>query len=439
MSIRKNEITKVTARQVLDSRGRPTVEADVVLASGVLGRACAPSGASTGRHEALELRDHDSSRFEGRGVSKAVGNINAEIAPALLGLDPGNQAHVDSRMLELDGTTNLGRLGANAILATSLAVCRAAAAAHKLPLYRYINRLVGNRPMSMPLPMTNILSGGAHAAGGMDIQDFLVIPVGAASYEEALSMVSAVRNAASRVSGERGLPILLADEGGLSPGLTDPRAALDLMMDSISAAGYRPGLDISIALDIASTEFYADGMYRLARRQRNFTSAQMVDFVVNLAKGYPIVSIEDPLAEDDWDHWRDLTGRLDFIQLLGDDLFVTNAERIVRGSSSRVANAVLIKVNQNGTLTGTLETMRVAWDAGYATIVSARSGETDDSFISDLAVGTGAGQIKIGSTRCSERLSKYNQLLRIDEQQSLPFAGARALSSNPLRREQTTV
>jgi enolase len=415
-------IASITARQILDSRGRPTVEADVVLESGAFGRASAPSGASTGAHEAHELRDGDMAVAEGLGVSRAVENISGDIRSALLQLDARDQRAIDNKMIEADGSSNLGRLGANAILATSLAVCRAAAEGASMPLYRYINGLVEGRRMTLPLPMTNILSGGAHAGRGMDIQDFLVVPVGASDYPEALAWVNKVRQAAMVLCSERGLPVLLADEGGLSPMFRDPHEALDLMVESIVAAGLSPGRDVAIALDIASTEFFRDGLYHLSRQDRQLTSAEMVTFVKSLVDQYPIISVEDPLAEDDWDGWQVITTEIPQCQLLGDDLFVTNPTRIKRGKDTGVANAALIKVNQNGTLSGTLDAMRVAWDAGYATIVSARSGETEDNFIADLAVGTGAGQIKIGSTRNSERLSKYNQLLRICQQDKLPFA-----------------
>jgi enolase len=426
-----HDIVRIDARQILDSRGRPTVEADVILANGTLGRACAPSGASTGRHEAHELRDCDPAQFGGLGVGKALRNISARISPALTGMNVQGQAEIDQRMREIDGTPNLSDLGANAVLAVSMAACRAAAAATAVPLHHYLNGLLDGRSMSMPMPMTNILSGGAHAGRGMDLQDFLVVPSGATTYGEALAIVNDIRAEAARQSTLRGLPILLADEGGLSPGLEDPRAALDLLLESIVAAGFVPGRDVGIALDIASTEFFVDEQYRLARQGRTLSGREMVDFIVELVADYPIVSIEDPLAEDDWHHWQIITRQLPHCQLLGDDLFATNAARIEHGAEQGVANAALIKLNQNGTVSGTLNAMQTAWDAGYATIVSARSGETDDSFIADLAVGSGAGQIKIGSTRSSERLSKYNQLLRIDEQDHLPFAGRAALANLP--------
>jgi enolase len=432
VTLKTNKIEQVLARQVFDSRGRPTVEVDVVLNNGIIGRGCAPSGASTGRHEAVELRDHDPSVFSGLGVSKAVGNVHAEIGPALYGMAVTEQQEIDARLVALDGTVNLSRLGANATLATSIALCRAAATDSGLALHSYINRLVPERSMSMPVPMTNILSGGAHANRGMDIQDFLAIPVSAKSYKEALIMVIEVRSAASRLAERRNLPALLADEGGLSPGFPDPTSALDFMIESFKEAGYTPGKDLVIAIDIAASEFYVDGSYRLARQGKTLSGSEMVAFVRDLADTYPIVSIEDPLDQDDWDHWRTLMTQLPACQILGDDLFVTSAERIGMGIAQSAANSAIIKINQNGTLSGTIAAMRVAWSGGFSTVVSARSGETEDSFIADLAVATGAGQIKIGSTRNSDRLSKYNQLLRIEEVGNLPYAGIKVLAGTEI-------
>jgi len=428
MSPTSNKIARVVARQIFDSRGRPTVEVDVVLENGVMARGCAPSGASTGRHEAIELRDNNPNEYAGLGVSKAVANVQSEIEPALKGMAVDQQQAIDARLVSLDGTANLSRLGANATLATSIAVCRAAAIGSSLALHDYIHRMVPERTMTMPMPMTNILSGGAHANRGMDIQDFLAIPVSAKSYTEALTMVNDVRLAASQLSEERKLPVLLADEGGLSPGFTDPTSALDLMVDSFKAAGYVPGKDLVIALDIAASEFYVDGCYKMARQGKTLTGSEMVSFVVGLAEAYPIVSIEDPLEQDDWPQWQYLMKKLPNCQILGDDLFVTNSKRIGMGITQNAANSALIKINQNGTLSGTIEAMRAAWAGGFSTVVSARSGETEDSFIADLAVATGAGQIKIGSTRNSDRLSKYNQLLRIEESGGLPYEGAKALA-----------
>jgi len=428
-----SHITRSFARQVLDSRGRPTVEVDVELAGGSTGRACAPSGASTGRHEAWELRDGDASRFAGLGVSRAVGHVVTEIAGALSGLDAASQAVVDRRMIELDGTANLGRLGANAVLATSLAVCRAAAGAAGLPLHRYIAALAGSPAMTMPMPMVNILSGGAHAGRSMDLQDFLVVPVAAATYSEALEMVGRVRSAAGELLAAEGRTTLLADEGGLSPGYDRAETALELMVAAILRAGLRPGPDVAIAIDVAASELFTAGRYDLKGERRQFDGEAMVGFVAELVRRFPVISVEDPLDQDDWDHWRLATLALPHAQMLGDDLFATNRTRIAAGIDRGVANAVLIKVNQNGTLTGTLEAIAAARAGGYSTVVSARSGETEDPFIADLAVGTGAGQIKIGSVRSSERLAKYNQLLRIEEDATLVFAGTSGIAGQSKR------
>ena len=428
-----SRIARVSARQILDSRGRPTVEVEVDLAGGVSGRACAPSGASTGRHEAWELRDGDASRFEGRGVSRAVGNVGTEIARVLSGLDAASQAEVDRRMVELDGTPNLARLGANAVLATSLAVCRAAAAAAGLPLYRYVGILAGSTRMTMPMPMVNILSGGAHAGRSMDLQDFLAVPVSARSYSEALEMVGRIRSAAAELLAADGRTTLLADEGGLSPGFDRAEAALDLMLAAISRAGLRPGSDVGIALDVAASELCSAGRYDLRGERRQLGGEAMVDFIVDLVRRFPIISVEDALDQDDWDGWRQATLAMGHMQLLGDDLFATNRARLAAGMERGVANAVLIKVNQNGTLSGTLAVIAAARSGGYATVVSARSGETEDTFIADLAVGVGAGQIKIGSVRSSERLAKYNQLLRIEEDPALEFAGRSAIAGQTRR------
>jgi enolase len=433
MSRPSSAVAGVHARQIFDSRGRPTIEVDVSLADGRSGRACAPSGASTGRHEAVELRDGDKSQFDGLGVSKAVANVNTEIAAAVVGLDSLGQAEIDAKLVALDGTGNFSRLGGNATLATSLAVCRAAATYVGKPLHRYINSLVPHREMSMPMPMTNILSGGAHANRGMDIQDFLAIPVGAGNYTEALTMVGRARTVASQLAAARGITTLLADEGGLSPGFSDAREALDLMIETFKVAGYEPGAKMVIALDVAASELYqGNGSYRLGRQDRVLSGREMAEYVAALVRDYPIASVEDGLDQDDWAHWRRLSDLIPNCQVVGDDLFVTDEGRISRGAAEGAANAALIKVNQNGTLSGTFKAMEAAWSAGFATVVSARSGETDDSFIADLAVGTGAGQIKIGSTRNSERMSKYNQLLRIEGSESLPFAGRQVLAGAPV-------
>jgi enolase len=426
-----SQITSVRARQILDSRGRPTVEADVYLADGSFGRACAPSGASRGRYEAWELRDHESDRHGGLGVQRAIANIKGEVAAALLGKDGREQAHLDQLMIQLDGTPSLQRLGANAILAVSMAAARAAGAHHNVPLYRYLASLAGTK-MSMPMPMTNILSGGAHARHGMDLQDFLVIPVAAQSYSEALEMISKVRTAATLLMQEEHLTTLLADEGGLSPGFERAEQALTLMVRSFEAAGLQPASDVAIALDVAASELYADGHYVLEREKKCFDGHGMMSFLADLARRFPIISIEDPLEQDDWQNWCEFTRELPEIQIVGDDLFVTNVERIKLGVGRKAANAALIKVNQNGTLTGTLSALAAAKAANYATVVSARSGETEDSFIADLAVGTGAGQIKIGSVRSSERLAKYNQLVRIEEDAAVPFAGISGIRARQL-------
>jgi enolase len=418
------------ARQILDSRGRPTVEVDVRLADGSLGRASVPSGASTGTHEAHELRDGGPS-YEGRGVRHAVANVHGEIAAAMQGRDACDQRGVDAQLVELDGTVRLERLGANAVLGTSLAVCRAAAASRGQPLFSYIAGLAGTQKIAMPMPMVNILSGGLHAGRGMDVQDFLAIPARAHSIDEAIDLVGRVRSAAVRVMEGRGLSTLLADEGGLSPGLASGREALQLLVESVEAAGLRPGADMVIAIDVAATALWdrVAGGYRLAREGRIATSDEMIAMAEGWVNEFPVVSIEDALDEEDWSGWRRLTERLGRrIRLVGDDLFTTNLERVRRGIAQGVANGVLVKLNQNGTLTGTLDVVIAARAAGYAPVISARSGETEDPFIADLAVGTAAGQIKIGSVRCGERLAKYNQLLRIEEESGAPFAGMSAIS-----------
>ncbi len=416
-------IHSVRGRQILDSRGRPTVEAEVTLQGGVRGLASAPAGASRGSAEAFELRDGDPEHFEGRGVQAAAGHVGGELGRALIGHDARDQAGVDALMREIDGTPQLSRLGGNAILAVSIAVARAAATALGQPLHCRLAELAGCTGPSMPMPMVNILSGGLHAGRGMDVQDFLAIPIGATSYGEALEWACRVRDASARLCSERGLPTLLADEGGLSPGFVDSTEALDLMVWAIEAAGLNPGDDVAIALDIASSSLVDDtGQYQFTRADRRLTSAEMIGLLADWTYRYPIVSIEDGLHEEDWTHWPNLTARLGHIQLIGDDLFATQPGRISRGISEGAANAALIKINQNGTLTGTLDAMSIARAGGFVTVVSARSGETEDSFIADLAVGTGAGQIKIGSVRNSERMAKYNQLLRLEEE-ALPFAG----------------
>jgi enolase len=433
-------IRRIHARQVFDSRGRPTVEADVELDSGVLGRAAVPSGASTGSHEAHELRDGDPHAYAGLGVLNAVRNVRETIAPAIIGLDATDQAHLDERLRNLDGTPNLARFGANAILAVSMAACRAAATARRVPLYAHIAWLAAVDEPLLPLPMINILSGGAHARRGMDIQDFLAVPVGATDLDSALAMVAAVRAAAARLLERQGKSLLLADEGGFSPGYATTREGLDLMVQAIESAGLTPGADVAIALDVAATQLLApDGStYHLRRQDRVLTASEMADEVAGWIDDYPIVSVEDALAEDDWPSWELFNARVgSHVQVLGDDLFCTNPGRIRRGIQTGAANAVLIKVNQIGTVSGALEALNLARSAGMRTVVSARSGETEDPFIADLATGSGAGQIKVGSLTSSERLAKYNQLVRIQEQLGVQhfsrgvFASTRAAAAAP--------
>ena len=412
-----SSIRGVRARQIFDSRGRPTVEADVELEDGTTGRAAVPSGASTGKHEAHELRDGDPQVYAGLGVLQAVRSVQNVIAPAVIGLDARDQETLDAHLRELDGTPRLERLGANAILAVSMAACRAAAAADEVPLYVHIARLAGVDQPVLPMPMINILSGGAHARRGMDVQDFLVIPTGAVGLNQALREVAAVRAAAGRLLSDEGKSVLLADEGGFSPGYETAREALELLVRAIEAAGLRPGDDVSIALDVAATQLVTpQGDYFLRREGRSLSTAGMVEQVLGWVERFPIISIEDGLAEDDWAGWRTLTARLGGkVQLLGDDLFCTNVARIRQGIELGVANAVLIKLNQIGTVSDTLAALGVARHAGYRAVVSARSGETEDPFIADLAVGSAAGQIKVGSLSSSERMAKYNQLVRIQE------------------------
>lgn len=427
-------ITGVHARQILDSRGRPTVEADVMLGDGSSGRASVPSGASTGRSEAHELRDGDPARYGGRGVLKAIANVNGPIARALSGRDARDQVGLDSLMRELDGTPLLGSLGANAVLAVSLAIARAAAAAMQQPFWRRIQDLAGVQAPVLPLPMVNILSGGLHAGRGMDVQDFLAIPARASSMEEAIHVVARVRDAATEELQARGLTTLLADEGGVSPGCASGRDALELMLRIFERAGLRAGEDVVIAIDVASTTLLQpDGRYRLAREGRSLDAAEMIDMLDSWVRDFPVVSIEDGLAEEEWDPWAALTRRLGTrVQLVGDDLFTTHPARLQRGLREAVGNGVLVKANQNGTLSGTLDVIATARGNGYAAIVSARSGETEDAFMADLAVGAAAGQIKIGSLRTSSTVAKYNQLLRLAE--ALPgarYAGLAALAGRP--------
>jgi enolase len=418
-------IANLVARQILDSRGRPTVEVDAVLADGGAARASVPSGASTGSAEAHELRDGDADRYAGLGVLSACANVNGEIRTQLRGYDASDQAGLDARMRALDGTPQLRRLGANAILAVSIAVCRAAASSRGQQLYQRIAELSGVDEPVLPLPMMNVLSGGLHAGRGMDVQDFLAIPVRAGSLSEAVHVLARVRSAATEVAHQRGLPTLLADEGGVSPGFPTGREALQMMMQIFEVAKLRPGEDVVIAVDVAATALKgpADN-YRLAREERTLSSAEMIDMLAVWVDEFPIVSIEDGLGEEDWAAWVPLTQRLGSrIQLVGDDLFTTDPGRLDRGVRDHAANGILVKANQNGTLTGTLEVVARAKAAGFSTIVSARSGETEDVFMSDLAVGSAAGQIKIGSLRTSSTVAKYNQLLRIEEHSNARYAG----------------
>lgn len=400
------------AREILDSRGNPTIEVDVTLACGLVGRASVPSGASTGAFEAVELRDGDLDRYLGLGVERAVDNVNTVIADAIVGLDAAAQAAIDGVLIDLDGTPNKARLGANAILGVSLAVAKAAAAAIGLPLYQYIG---GINARTLPTPMMNILNGGEHADNNVDIQEFMVMPVGAANWSEALRMSAEVFHALQAVLREQGLSTGVGDEGGFAPNLESNEAALQVIMQAIERAGYLAGQDLVLALDVAASELYSEGSYHLASEGRTLSAAEMIEFYADLVDRYPIVSIEDGLAEDDWQGWQQLTERLgDRIQLVGDDLFVTSTEYLARGIENATANSILIKPNQIGTLTETLETIELAKQAGYTTVISHRSGETEDTTIADLAVALNAGQLKTGAPSRGERVAKYNQLLRIE-------------------------
>jgi enolase len=407
-------IVDVRARQILDSRGNPTIEVDVRLDDGTLGRAEVPSGASTGAHEAIELRDGDARQFGGKGVQSAVRNVAEHIAPRLRGRSVFDQAAIDRDLLQLDGTPNKGKLGANAILGTSLAVLRAAATARRLSVFEYVG---GVGAHLLPVPMMNILNGGQHAENSTDFQEFMVVPLGATSFTEGLRWGAEVYHALRAELTRRGLSTGIGDEGGFAPSLPSNRAPLEIIVTAIERAGYRPGEQVALALDVAATEFYADGQYRLEREGTTLTGLELIDLYERLCSEYPIVSIEDGLSEDDWETWRELTARLGSrIQLVGDDLFVTNVERLQRGIVERSANSILVKVNQIGSVTETLQAIETARHAGYSTIISHRSGETEDTTISDLAVGTNAGQIKTGAPARGERVNKYNQLLRIEEQ-----------------------
>ncbi|MCC7103904.1 MAG: phosphopyruvate hydratase [Chloroflexi bacterium] len=407
-------VADVRGRQVLDSRGNPTVEVEVELEDGAVGRAIVPSGASTGAHEAVELRDDDAAVYGGKGVLTAVTNVNDTLGPAIVGSDILDQASIDLQLLELDGTPNKSRYGANAILGISLACAHAGAASLNVPLYRYLG---GAGARTLPVPMMNILNGGKHAENSADFQEFMVLPVGATSFAQALQMGTEVYHALRRVLRERGMSVSVGDEGGYAPSCATNREPLELITQAIEQAGYKPGTEIALGLDVAATELYQDGTYHLPREGACFTSEQLVDYYASLVDAFPIISIEDGLSEDDWEGWAVLTGRLGKrVQLVGDDLFVTNPERLRRGIEQHAANSILVKVNQIGSLTETLSAIETARRARYTAVVSHRSGETEDTTIADLAVATNAGQIKTGAPARSERVAKYNQLLRIEAQ-----------------------
>ncbi len=413
-----SKIREVTGREILDSRGNPTVEAEVVLENGVWGKAAVPSGASTGKFEALELRDEDPDRYGGKGVRKAVDNINEEISYALDGLEPLWQEKIDNKLLELDGTDDKSNLGANAILGVSLAVARAAASDLGLPLFKYIS---GVTPASLPIPMMNLLNGGEHADNNLDLQEFMVVPVGAGCFGEAARIASEVFHELKGILNEKGMPTAVGDEGGFAPDLDDEEEALSLLVKAISDSGYEPGEDVAIALDPAASEIYRDGTYHIGGS--SLAAKDMVDLYREWVESFPIISIEDGLDQQDWDGWKLMTQELgDKIQIVGDDLFVTNVERLERGIEKGVANSILIKVNQIGTLTETIQAVMTALRSGYSAVISHRSGETEDTFIADLATGLPTTQLKSGSLSRSERISKYNQLLRIEEEYELPMA-----------------
>ncbi|MDE2003472.1 MAG: phosphopyruvate hydratase [Betaproteobacteria bacterium] len=406
-------IVDVIAREILDSRGNPTVEADVVLESGVSGRAAVPSGASTGSREAVELRDGDAARYGGKGVTRAIENVNTEICEAVLGLDGTEQGLVDRTLIDLDGTENKSRLGANAILAVSCAIAKAAAEECSLPLYRYLG---GAGEMQLPVPLMNVINGGAHANNRIDLQEFMLVPLGAPTFREALRYGAEVFHTLKKLIDARGMPTTVGDEGGFAPDLPSNEAALQLLVEAIDKAGYTPGTDIALALDCAASEFHREGAYRLESENRALTSKEFTDVLATWCDKYPIVSIEDGMAEDDWDGWKHLTNRLGKrVQLVGDDIFVTNTRILKQGIAKGIANSILIKINQIGTLSETFAAIAMATRAGYTSVVSHRSGETEDSMIADIAVGTNAGQIKTGSLSRSDRIAKYNQLLRIEE------------------------
>ena len=406
-------IVDIVGREILDSRGNPTVECDVLLESGTMGRAAVPSGASTGSREAIELRDGDKSRYLGKGVLKAVDHINTEISEAVLGLDASEQSFLDKTMIDLDGTDNKSRLGANAMLAVSMAVARAAAEESGLPLYRYFG---GMNACQMPVPMMNVVNGGAHANNNLDLQELMIIPVGAPSLREAIRYGAEVFHALKKIIHDQGMSIAVGDEGGFAPNVANHEAAIQMILQAIEAAGYQPGEQIALGLDCAASEFYKDGLYHVEAEGLKISSAEWTDILARWVDQYPIISIEDGMAEGDWDGWKTLTDRLGKkVQLVGDDLFVTNTKILKEGIEKNIANSILIKINQIGTLTETFAAIEMAKRAGYTAVISHRSGETEDSTIADIAVGTNAGQIKTGSLSRSDRMAKYNQLLRIEE------------------------
>lgn len=408
------QIADIKAREILDSRGNPTVEVDVTLECGAEGRAAVPSGASTGKREALELRDKRSKRYGGKGVASAIKNVRDEIAPAILGMDAADQMALDQAMIKLDGTANKSRLGANALLGVSMAVVRAAAAAHGLPLFRYLG---GINARFLPMPMMNIINGGVHAANNLDIQEFMIVPVGATSIAEAVRMGAETFHALKKILSAQGLNTAVGDEGGFAPDLESNEDAIKLILSAIESAGYQSGKDIELALDVAASELYKAKKYQLSSENKALSSEQLIDYYESLIDAYPIISIEDGLAEQDWDGWSLMTDRLETsIQIVGDDIFVTNPKIFSRGIEEGVANSILIKLNQIGTVTETLNTIEMAKEAGYTTVISHRSGETEDTFIADLVVGVNGGQIKTGSLSRSDRVAKYNQLIRIEEE-----------------------
>jgi enolase len=426
MSNSSSMIKAIIGREIIDSRGNPTVEADVILESGVMGRAAVPSGASTGTREAIEMRDGDAKRYGGKGVTQAVKHVNTEIREALLGKNAANQTDIDSTMLALDGTDNKSKLGANALLAVSMACARAAAANEGKPLYAYLSK---DKNYLMPVPMMNIINGGAHADNSVDLQEFMVMPVGAPSMAEAIRYGAEVFHALKKVLHDKGMNTAVGDEGGFAPDLPSNEAAIEVILEAIDKAGYKAGEDIMIAIDAASSEFYKDGKYVLASENKSLSASEFIDVLEDWVNKYPIISIEDGLAEDDWDGWKEITERLgNKVQLVGDDLFVTNTKIFQEGIDKHIANSILIKVNQIGTLTETLAAIDMAKQAGYTAVISHRSGETEDTTIADLAVATSAGQIKTGSMSRSDRVAKYNQLIRISEElgEKATFPGRKA-------------